>query len=145
MDEVRIMMLLEDRDAPPGRRLRTARWWAPIAGVALLAAGCASAPEPTAQIDSAKQAIEQAERAQAAEHAAPELSQARSKLESANTAVKNEEMEQAARLADEARADAELASARTAAVKAQAANDELRRANQVLIEEMGRTTTGGTQ
>ena len=135
----------QDRDAPPGRHLRTARWLAAISGAAVLAAGCASAPEPTAQIESARQAIDDAERAQAAQYAAPELSQARSKLASADTAVQNEEMEQAARLAAEARADAELASARTAAAKAQAANDEIRRANRMLIEEMGRSTTGGTQ
>ena len=140
------MLHLEERDAPPRRHLRSAGLLAAISGALLLAGGCASnAPAPTAQIDSAKQAIDDAERAQAAQHAAPELSQARSKLASATTAVQNEEMEQAARLAEEARADAELASARTAAAKAQAANDEIRRANQALIEEMGRSTTGGTQ
>ena len=140
------MLHLQDLDAPPGRRSHSAGWLAALSAAALLTAGCASnAPAPTAQIESAKQAIDDAERAQAAQHAAPELSQARSKLASASTAVQNEEMEQAARLAEEARADAELASARTAAAKAQAANDEIRRANQVLIEEMGRSTTGGTQ
>lgn len=140
------MLQPQDRNAPPGWRPHTAGWMAALSAAVLLTAGCASnAPAPTAQIQSAKQAIDDAERAQAAQHAAPELSQARSKLASANTAVQNEEMEQAARLAEEARADAELASARTAAAKAQAANDEIRRANQVLIEEMGRSTTGGTQ
>ena len=139
------MVHSQDRDAPPARRLRIAGLMATMTGAALLMVGCASAPAPTAQIESAKQAIDDAERAQAAEHAAPELSQARSKLAAASAAVQDKEMEQAARLAEEARADAELASARTAAVKAQAANDEIRRANQVLIEEMGRTATGGTQ
>jgi outer membrane PBP1 activator LpoA protein len=118
---------------------------AAISGAALLAAGCASTPSPTAQIESAQQAIDDAERAEAAKHASPELSQARSKLAAANTAVQNEEMEQAARLAEEARVDAELASARTAAVKAQAANEEIRRSNRALLEEMDRATKGGTQ
>ena len=140
-----MMLYSQDPQALPRRRLRTAGLAAAVSCCAMLATGCASAPAPTAQIQSAKQAIEDAERAQAAEHAAPELSQARSKLESANAAVQAKDMEQAARLASEARADAELASARAAAVKAQAANDEIRRANQMLIEEMGRTTTGGTQ
>ena len=139
------MLHPQHRDAPPRRRMNTATRLASVSGAALLAAGCASAPPPTAQIESARQAIEDAERAQAAQYAAPELSQARSKIASADTAVQNEEMEQAARLAAEARADAELASARTAAAKAHAANDEIRRANQMLIEEMGRSTTGGTQ
>jgi hypothetical protein len=139
------MLHLQESHAPRRRRRHTAGWLAAVSGAALLAAGCASAPAPTAQIESARQAIDDAERAQAAQYAAPELSQARSKLASADTAVQNEEMEQAARRAAEARADAELASARTAAAKAQAANDEIRRANRMLIEEMGRSTTGGTQ
>ena len=54
-------------------------------------------------------------------------------------------MDDAARLAEEARVDAELADARTAAVKAQAANEEIRRANSAVLDEMQRTTTGGTQ
>ena len=110
----------------------------------LLAAGCASTPPPTAQIQSAQQAINDAERAQAAQHASTELSQARTKLAAAKSAVDDEDMDEAARLAEEARVDAELASARTAASKAQAANDEIRRANRALLEELQRTPTGGT-
>jgi outer membrane PBP1 activator LpoA protein len=127
------------------RGRRRAGRLAAIASAALLAAGCASTPAPTAQIESAQQAIDDADRAEAARHASPELSQARSKLAAANTAVQNKDMEQAARLADEARVDAELASARTAAVKAQAANEEIRRSNRALLEEMDRAATGGTQ
>jgi len=105
---------------------------AALAGATLLGAGCASKPPaPTAQI-------------QAAQHAAPELSQARSKLAAANSAMQDKEMEQATRLAAEALADAELATARTAAVKAQAANDEIRRSNRAVLEEMNRSTSGGT-
>ena len=130
---------------PDNRGQRRAGLLAAIASAAMLAAGCASTPAPTAQIESAQQAIDDAERAEAAKHASPELSQARSKLAAANTAVQNKDMEQAARLAEEARVDAELASARTAAVKAQAANEEIRRSNRALLEEMDRATTGGTQ
>ena len=118
---------------------------AALAGATLLGAGCASKPPaPTAQIQAAQQAIDGAERAQAAQHAAPELSQARSKLAAANSAMQDKEMEQATRLAAEALADAELATARTAAVKAQAANDEIRRSNRAVLEEMNRSTSGGT-
>ncbi|HET7202467.1 MAG TPA: DUF4398 domain-containing protein [Steroidobacteraceae bacterium] len=95
-------------------------------------------------MEAARQAIDDAERAQAAQHAAPELGQARSKLAAAETAVQNEDMDEAARLAEEARLDAELADARTAAAKAQAANDEIRRANSAVLDEMERTPTGGT-
>ena len=129
---------------PDNRGRRRAGPLAAISSAALFAAGCAT-PAPTAQIESAQQAIDDAERAEAAKHASPEMSQARSKLAAANTAVQNKDMEQAARLAEEARVDAELASARTAAVKAQAANDEIRRSNRALVEEMDRAATGGTQ
>lgn len=122
-----------------------------VALVALLAgslgsfAGCATTgEEPTAQLQAARQAIDDADRAQAAEHAAPELSQARAKLSAADAAVQEGDMDQGARLAEEAEADAELASARTAAAKAQAANDEIRKANSALLEELQRTSTGGT-
>lgn len=110
---------------------------------ALLIAGCASQPAPTGQLRAAQQAIDDAERAQATEHAAGELSEARSKLASANAAVEEREMERAARLADEARVDAELAAARTAAAKALAANDEIRQGTRALVEELQRNT-GGT-
>jgi hypothetical protein len=123
---------------------RTVALLATAGSAAALAAGCASTPPaPNPQIQSAQQAIDDAERAQAAEHAAPELSQARSKLSAAKSAVQNEELDSAARLAEEARADAELASARTAAAKAEAANDEIRRANGALLDELQRSTTGG--
>lgn len=136
------------RECRQGRRLhwRRASSVVALSGAALLAAGCASTPPaPTAQMEAARQAIDDAERAQAAQHAAPELSQARSKLAAADTAVEKEDMDDAARLAEEARVDAELAAARTAAVKAQAANEEIRRANSAVLDEMQRTTTGGTR
>lgn len=107
------------------------------------ATGCASDP-PTAQITAAQQAIDGAERAQAAEYASAELSQARSKLAAANTAVDGREMDDALRYAEEARVDAELASARTAAVKAKAANDEIRASTRALVEELDRNA-GGTR
>ena len=117
---------------------------AALSVAALLVGGCASAPEPTAQMEAARRAIADAESAQAARHAAPELGQARSKFAAAEAAVQNDDMDDAARLAEEARLDAELADARTAAVKAQAAKDEIRRSNAAALDEMQRTTTGGT-
>jgi len=116
---------------------------AALASTLLLAVGCASQPAPTGQLRAAQQAIDDAERAEAAKHASSELSQARTKLASANAAVRDEDMERAARLADEARVDAELAAARTAAAKALAANDEIRRGTQVLKDEIEHNA-GGT-
>jgi hypothetical protein len=109
-------------------------------GIANLLNACASTPEPTAQLQAAQQAISDAERAEASRHAANDLSDARNKLTAANAAVSNKDMEQAARLADEARVDAELASARTAALKAKAVNDEMRKGSEALQEEIQRNT-----
>ena len=66
-----------------------------LCGAFLVLSGCASSPEPTAEMQAAKQAIADAESAQAAEHAAGELSQARTKLASASTAVQDKEMDEA--------------------------------------------------
>ena len=46
----------------------------------------------------------------------------------------------AERFAEESRAEAELASAKTAATKANAVNDEMRRSTGTLIEEMQRSS-----
>ncbi|HUG71974.1 MAG TPA: DUF4398 domain-containing protein [Steroidobacteraceae bacterium] len=106
---------------------------------ALLFAACASTPPaPTASLQAASQAIAAAERAEAGQHAAGELASARAKLASANAAVTEEEMIAAGRLADEARAEAELASAKTGAVKAIAVNDEMKSSTAALIQEMQR-------
>ena len=49
-------------------------------------------------------------------------------------------------VADEARIDAELATAQAAAMKAEAVNDEMRRGNETLLEEMQRQNgAGGTR
>jgi len=120
---------------------------APVAAAlatALLLAGCASTPPPTAELNSAQQAIDDAERGNASQHAAEEMSEARTKLSSAKAAVDNKKMDDAARLAEEARVDAELASARTAAAKAKAANDEIRKGTDVLKDEMQRQSGGTT-
>lgn len=123
------------RGSPPPRMAALA--------AAILLAGCASAPAPTAQLQAAAQAIATAERVEAGQYAAGELSEARTKLASANKAVQAEKMEQAARLAAEARVDAELSTARTAAVKAQTVNEEMKRSTDALIQEMQRRP-GGT-
>lgn len=116
-----------------------------IAAVATLAAGCASTPEPTEQLVAARQAVTAAEQAQAVEHAADLMTESRTKLGLAEAAVRDDEMERAARLADEARVDAELAVARSTAMKAEAVNDEMRRGNETLRDEMQRQNAGVTR
>jgi hypothetical protein len=112
-----------------------------IAVASLLAlAACATTPlpPPTQALQAASLAIANAEQARAAEHAPAELSQAREELAAANTAVKNDRMVTAERLAQQSRAGAELASARSEAAKAKAVNDELRKNNEALKQEMQR-------
>jgi hypothetical protein len=46
----------------------------------------------------------------------------------------------AERLAEQSRAESELASAKTAAAKAKAVNDEMKRSTSTLIEEMQRSS-----
>jgi transcriptional regulator of acetoin/glycerol metabolism len=120
----------------PGSRLRVATG---LAGVLMISA-CASTPAPTAQLQAAQQAIAAAERTEASRHAAAELGTAKARLASANSAVQAKEMEAAARLADESRVEADLATARTASVKARMVNDEMKRSTGTLIDEMQRNT-----
>jgi Domain of unknown function (DUF4398) len=105
----------------------------------LLLAGCASTPPvPTANLQAAQQAIAAAERSEASRYAPGELSEAHTKLAAADTAVTEKKMGVAERLADQSRAEAELASARTSSAKANAVNDEMKRSNGTLIDEMKR-------
>jgi hypothetical protein len=107
----------------------------------LLFAACASTPPaPTANLQAAKQAIAAAEQADAGRYATGELSDARSRLASADAAVAEKKMVVAERFADQSRADAELASAKTAAAKAAGVNDEMKRSTGTLIDEMQRSS-----
>lgn len=111
-----------------------------IAAMAMLTlASCASAPKaPDQALQAAEMAITTAEQARAADYAAPQLREARDKLSAARTAVRDEEMERALHLAQESRANAELAAAKTEAIKAQAVNDEMKKSTETLKQEMQR-------
>ena len=119
-----------------GSRVRVA---AGLTGVLMLAA-CASTPPPTASLQAAQLAISNAERTDASRYAPGELGEARTKLASADTAVREQRMIMAERFAEESRAEAELASAKTAAVKAKAVNHEMTRSTDTLVEEMQRSS-----
>jgi hypothetical protein len=110
-----------------------------LTGLLMLAA-CASTPPPTASLQAAQLAISNAERTDASRYAPGELSEARTKLASADTAVKEQRMIMAERFAEESRAEAELASAKTADVKANAVNHEMTRSTDTLVEEMQRSS-----
>jgi hypothetical protein len=108
-------------------------------GTAFILAACASTPPaPTAALDAAHLAISNAERADAGQYAAGELAEARDRLSSAHSAVTANNMIVAERLANESRTEAELASASTAQIKAQAVNAQLQRSNGSLNEELKR-------
>ncbi len=116
-----------------GRRLVT------ILLGALALSACASAPvPPTAALQAAELAIANAEEARIADYSSPELGKARENLTAARAAVGKEQMVLALHLAEQSRADAELASAKAEMSKAKAVNDEMRKSTDTLKQEMQR-------
>jgi hypothetical protein len=110
------------------------------AAVFLLMA-CASAPLPPSEaLRAAEQAITTADQDRVADYASPELSEARQKLTAARKAVTEENMVAAARLAQQAKLDADLASAKAGAARALAVNEETRESIDVLKQEMQRNS-----
>lgn len=79
---------------------------------------CASAPMPVDKLAVAQSSINRAEQAQAAQFAQVELNSARNKFAAAQAAANSKDGEVAARLADQAEVDAQLAEA-TARAKQQ--------------------------
>jgi hypothetical protein len=108
----------------------------PVAAVLLILTACASAPmAPTAELRAAEQAIETAEQTRIT---SPELNEARKKLTSAQSAVREEKMVVALRLAQQSRVDAELATANAGTARAKAVNDEMKDSTRSLKQEMQR-------
>lgn len=104
-------------------------------------AACASAPKaPLQALQAAEMAITNAEQARVADYASPELTDARQDLSAARKAVTREEMVLAERLAKQSRVNAELAIAKTEAIKAKAVNDEMAESTEALKQEMLRNS-----
>lgn len=123
-----------------GRLITRCRLCLAAAGLLALAA-CASTPPPPLQaLQAAEIAISSAEQARVVDYAVLELTQARDKLAAARIAVLDEEMLLAERLADESRVSAELATARTEMLKAQAINRDMQESIDTLRQEMQRNT-----
>lgn len=101
-------------------------------------------PPPTAEINSAERAIQDAEQARVTEYALPELQEARSKLKAAQQAVEEENMDKARRLLQQSTIYVELAFAKAELQKAQAVNEEMEKNLNILREEMNRKS-GGVQ
>lgn len=124
---------------------KVASYLAAVTVGGVLLSACSSPPKaPDQALQAAELAIATAEQARVADYASPELGEARDKLTAARTAVAKEEMTTAARLAEQARADAELATAKAEAAKAQAINDELGKSVNTLEQELQRNS-GGVQ
>src|SRR3954471_15043254 len=85
--------------------IRNGIWFAVAFGIV----ACASTPMPVEKLAVAKTSIERAEQAQAAQFAQIELNSARNKLAAAQTAADKHNAVVAARLADQADVDAQLA------------------------------------
>jgi hypothetical protein len=109
--------------------------------VSLIMAACASTPPPpNTQITAAESAIAHAEQAQVADYSSPELVEARKDLAAAKSAIAEKNMISAARLAQKAELNADLANAKAAAVKAKSVNDEMQKSTTVIKQEMQRNT-----
>ena len=85
--------------------IRNGIWCAVAFGIV----ACASTPMPVEKLAIAKTSLERAEQAQAAQFAQVELNSARNKYAAAQAAVDKHDAEVAARLADQADVDAQLA------------------------------------
>ena len=110
---------------------------------ALLLAGCGSssrvAPDAArAEIRSARNALSQAEQADAATHAAIALRTARQKIDQAEAALATGDTDTADRLAEQAALDAEVAESRARAVVSELAVAEVRAAIDALRQEIER-------
>jgi hypothetical protein len=132
-----IQKIKQLRKEPIRSILRSATF---AAAASMLFVACSSTPQPpTQQITAAESAISHAEQARVADYASPELSEAREKLAAARDSVAKDEMTRAARYAEQAKLNADLAAAKADAAKAKAVNDELAKGTTAVKEELQRT------
>ena len=111
---------------------------AAVAAAALVASvGCASAPKPNADLVGAHTLVSQAEQSGAQQYASSDLEAARSELRQADQDAKDKPV-LAIRLAQESSVDAELALARTRALKAEQALKEVNSGTATLRSESER-------
>lgn len=119
--------------------LRSPRVCALVIPIALALAACATAPAPTAQMAVSQKAIDDAVASDASQYAPAALKRAEDGLDAAKVALNNYDYERAQRLAEEAQADADLASTRARSVKAQHAAAEVQSSIRALRDEIART------
>jgi septal ring factor EnvC (AmiA/AmiB activator) len=101
--------------------IRNALWCAFAFGIV----ACASAPMPVEKLAVAQTAVQRAEQAQAAQFAQVELTTARNKLAAAQAAADKHDADVAARMADQADVDAQLAESTARAKQQQQLVDQM--------------------
>ncbi len=101
-----------------------------------LTAGCGSTNPPLQQLAETETIISQAQQIGANDYAPLDIREARLKLEQARDAMNEGEYEKASMLAEQAKADAELAQIKTLSGKAQLAVNELNESIRILKEEV---------
>ncbi len=111
----------------------------PVVVVCLSMIGCASGEKPKANIANADMAIQRAREANAINYAPLELKVAEDKLQQAKKASDEEKYTNARWLADEARADAELAEAKSQSARTGQIEQQVRQDVETLRRETIRT------
>jgi len=101
-------------------------------------AACAPTRPPVEQLDAAQRSLAAATQAGAPELAPAEFRAARTNLDQARLADREQDYDAAARLAAESQADSELALARARAAKARAEVDRITSENAALEQDLGR-------
>jgi outer membrane PBP1 activator LpoA protein len=107
-----------------------------LTGLAMILSACGTTNPHMQQLTQTDTVINQASQIGADDYAPLELREARKKLDAARQAMDKKEYDRAARLAEQARVDAELAHIKTLAGKAQKAVVELRESIRLLKEEI---------
>lgn len=116
-------------------------WYRATLGFGLFAfamAGCATVKAPTEQLAVSKMAVSNAASAGGNEFASAEMRSAQDKLDRANQAMAAKDYENAESLAEQAQADAQLATAKARTGKAQKAADAVQEDSRVLRKELDR-------
>ena len=117
------------------------RWLGiPLVCSVLGVVGCSSARPPVAPVAQAELAVTQAEQNKAAVHDPTDLRVAREKMTGAQSAIADEDYEDARRLAEQAIVDAQLAQAKANATEAQQNAAEVRKTIDALRSEAVRPT-----
>jgi len=115
----------------------------------LAVVGCAGTPRPVPEVAAAHAMVAQAEQSDATQFASSDLEAARSKLRVADQDARDNKPVLAAQMAQESSVDAEVAIARTRAIKSEQALSDVNAGTQTLRSETTRqgvqaTTPSGT-